>query len=54
MGKDRRKEKADEDESAGKAVDKYGKKGDGKKKADPVEHAFFLCFAFYINIHGMS
>ena len=31
MGKDRRKEKAEEDESLGKKQDKYGKKGDGKK-----------------------
>ena len=30
MGKDRRKDKADEDESLGKKADKYGKKGDGK------------------------
>ena len=31
MGKDRRKEKAEEDASLGKAADKFGKKGDGKK-----------------------
>lgn len=30
MGKDRRKEKAEEDEALGKKADKYGKKGDGK------------------------
>ena len=30
MGKDRRKEKAEEDDSLGKKADKYGKKGDGK------------------------
>ena len=30
MGKDRRKEKADEDDSLGKKSDKFGKKGDGK------------------------
>ena len=34
MGKDRRKEKADEDEALGKQADKFGKQGDGKKKAD--------------------
>ena len=34
MGKDRRKEKAEEDEALGKKADKYGKKGDGKK--DPA------------------
>lgn len=32
MGKDRRKEKAEEDESLGKKKDKFGKKGDGKKE----------------------
>ena len=31
MGKDRRKEKEALDESLGKAKDKFGKKGDGKK-----------------------
>ena len=30
MGKDRRKEKAEEAESLGKKGDKFGKKGDGK------------------------
>ena len=30
MGKDRRKEKAEESESLGKKADKFGKKGDGK------------------------
>ena len=30
MGKDRRKEKAGEDDSLGKKSDKFGKKGDGK------------------------
>ena len=35
MGKDRRKEKAEEDEALGKKADKYGKKGDGKKKEEP-------------------
>ena len=30
MGKDRRKDKAEEDESLGKKKDKFGKKGDGK------------------------
>jgi hypothetical protein len=30
MGKDRRKDKAEEDESLGKKGDKFGKKGDGK------------------------
>jgi hypothetical protein len=30
MGKDRRKDKAEEDEALGKQKDKYGKKGDGK------------------------
>ena len=30
MGKDRRKEKVEEDDSLGKKADKYGKKGDGK------------------------
>ena len=33
MGKDRRKEKADEDETLGKKGDKFGKKGDGTQKA---------------------
>ena len=32
MGKDRRKEKEEEDESLGKQKDKFGKKGDGKVK----------------------
>ena len=31
MGKDRRKEKEDEDDSLGKKKDKHGKKGDGTK-----------------------
>ena len=35
MGKDRRKEKAEEDVALGKKADKYGKKGDGKKKEEP-------------------
>ena len=35
MGKDRRKDKAEEDESLGKKGDKFGKKGDGKK--DPQQ-----------------
>ena len=30
MGKDRRKDKAEEDEALGKKGDKFGKKGDGK------------------------
>ena len=34
MGKDRRKDKAEEDEALGKKADKYGKKGDGKIKPD--------------------
>lgn len=34
MGKDRRKDKAEEEESLGKKADKFGKKGDGKK--DPA------------------
>ena len=34
MGKDRRKEKSETDEALGKEVDKWGKKGDGKKKDD--------------------
>jgi len=33
MGKDRRKDKAEEDDSLGKKADKYGKKGDGKAEA---------------------
>ena len=33
MGKDRRKEKAEEDEALGKKGDKFGKKGDGTLKA---------------------
>ena len=41
MGKDRRKEKAEVDESLGKAADKYGKKGDGKKAADAKEEKSF-------------
>ena len=36
MGKDRRKEKADEAEALGKKADKYGKKGDGKIKTVQV------------------
>ena len=32
MGKDRRKDKEEEDESLGKQKDKFGKKGDGKVK----------------------
>ena len=32
MGKDRRKQRADEDEALGKAADKFGKKGDGTLK----------------------
>ena len=41
MGKDRRKEKADEDEALGKQADKFGKKGDGKKKADEKDDKSF-------------
>jgi len=37
MGKDRRKEKVETDESLGKEQDKYGKKGDGKIK--PEQHS---------------
>ena len=33
MGKDRRKEKQEEDEALGKKQDKFGKKGDGTQKA---------------------
>eukprot|EP00966_Prymnesium_polylepis_P016263 375182-Prymnesium_polylepis.2 len=41
MGKDRRKEKADEGEALGKKVDKFGKKGDGKKvEGTPQEKSF--------------
>ena len=38
MGKDRRKEKAEEDDSLGKKADKYGKKGDGK--VESIEKSF--------------
>ncbi len=41
MGKDRRKEKADVDEALGKQADKFGKKGDGKKKADEKDDKSF-------------
>jgi parvulin-like peptidyl-prolyl isomerase len=34
MGKDRRKERAEEDEALGKQADKFGKKGDGKIKPE--------------------
>ena len=41
MGKDRRQEKAEVDESLGKKADKFGKKGDGKKAATTtVEKSF--------------
>ena len=41
MGKDRRKDKAEEDESLGKKADKYGKKGDGKKDPNNKEEKGF-------------
>ena len=41
MGKDRRKEKAEEDEALGKAADKFGKKGDGKKDPNNKEERGF-------------
>jgi parvulin-like peptidyl-prolyl isomerase len=41
MGKDRRKDKADESESLGKKADKYGKKGDGKKDPNHKEEKGF-------------
>lgn len=40
MGKDRRKEKEETDESLGKSKDKFGKKGDGKKVPQKDEKSF--------------
>ena len=40
MGKDRRKEIREEDESLGKKQDKWGKAGDGKKDANAADKSF--------------
>lgn len=54
MGKDRRKEIQEEDESLGKKQDKWGKAGDGKKDANAADKSFTHQTVRHILVQKMS
>ena len=54
MGKDRRKEIKEEDESLGKKQDKWGKAGDGKKDANAADKSFTHQTVRHILVQKMS